>query len=51
MRLLEIIVALVVALVAFAAIKLMGLVLHIAFIGAVVGLILGFLIARAFRSA
>ncbi len=49
MRTLEIVVALIVAAIAFIALKLIGLVIHIALIGAVVGLIIGFLIARAFR--
>ncbi len=49
MRTFEIIVALIAALVVFAAIKLIGFVIHIALIGAVVGLVIGFLIARAFR--
>lgn len=51
MRLFEIIAALIVALVAFAAIKLIGLVLHIALIGAAVGLVIGFVIARMLRRA
>jgi positive regulator of sigma E activity len=49
MRTLEIIVALIFALIVFVAIKLIGLVLHIALIGAALGLIAGFLIARVFR--
>jgi hypothetical protein len=49
MRLFEIIAAVVVALVAFAAFKLIGLVLHIALIGAAMGLVLGFVIARLLR--
>jgi len=49
MRALEIVVALIVAAVAFAAVKLLGLVIHIALIAAGLGLIVGFVIARAFR--
>jgi hypothetical protein len=49
MRTLEIIIALVVAGVAFVFLKLVGIVLHIAIIGAAVGLIVGFAFARAFR--
>lgn len=49
MRLLEVIAALIVALAAFVAIKLIGLVLHIALIGAAVGLVAGFVIARMLR--
>ncbi|HEY2884651.1 MAG TPA: hypothetical protein VGJ08_05510 [Rhizomicrobium sp.] len=49
MRALEIIIAVIVAALAFVALKLIGLVIHIALIGAVVGLIIGFFIARAFR--
>jgi positive regulator of sigma E activity len=51
MRTLEIVVALIVALLAFVAIKLIGLMLHIALIGAAVGLVAGFVIARLFRSS
>lgn len=49
MRIFEIIIALIAALVVFAAVKLIGFVVHIALIGAVVGLMIGFLIARVFR--
>lgn len=49
MRALEIIVALIVAAVVFIALKLIGLVLHVALIAAAIGLVAGFLIARAFR--
>lgn len=49
MRALEIIIALIVAALAFVALKLIGLVIHIALIGAVVGLVVGFFIARASR--
>ena len=49
MHALELIAALVVALIVFVAIKLIGFVLYIALIGAVFGLIAGFLLARAFR--
>jgi hypothetical protein len=51
MRTLEIVVALVLAAIVFVAVKLIGFVLHIALIGAAVGLVVGFVIARAFRSA
>ncbi|GAA0561572.1 DUF4175 domain-containing protein [Rhizomicrobium electricum] len=49
MRILEIVAALIVALVAFVVFKLIGFVLHIALIGAAAGLIIGFLIARMVR--
>jgi len=49
MRALEIIAALILALVVFAAFKLIGVVLHIALVGAAVGLIIGFIIARMLR--
>ena len=49
MRALEIIVALIVALVAFVVVKLLGLVIHVALVAAAVGLIAGFIIARMFR--
>jgi NhaP-type Na+/H+ or K+/H+ antiporter len=49
MRALEIILALIAAAAVFVVLKLIGLVIHIALIGALVGLILGFAIARAFR--
>lgn len=49
MHALELIAALIVALVVFAAIKLIGFVLYIALIGAAVGLVAGFVLARAFR--
>lgn len=49
MRTLELMVALIVAMIAFVAIKLIGFVLHIALIAAVIGLVVGFGIARAFR--
>jgi positive regulator of sigma E activity len=51
MRVLEIIAALILALVVFAAFKLIGVVVHIALVGAAVGLVIGFIIARAFRKA
>ena len=50
MRILEIVAALVLAGVVFIGLKVIGLVIHIALIGAVIGLVLGFVIARAFRS-
>jgi Flp pilus assembly protein TadB len=49
MRALEIVAALIVAVIAFIAVKLLGLVIHVALIAAVLGLVLGFGIARAFR--
>lgn len=51
MRALEIVAALIVAAIAFIAVKLLGLVIHVALIAAALGLILGFGIARAFRRA
>src|ERR1700678_741538 len=51
MRALEIVVALIVAGVAFVAVKLIGLVLHVAIVAAVLGLIAGFVIARALRKS
>ena len=51
MRALEIVVALIVAAAAFVAVKLLGLVIHIALIAAVLGLVVGFVIARLFRRA
>jgi hypothetical protein len=50
MRTLEIIAALILAGIVFVALKAIGLVLHIALIGAAVGLVAGFLLARMFRS-
>jgi hypothetical protein len=49
MRALEIIAALIVAAIAFIAVKLLGLVIHVALIAAMLGLALGFGIARLFR--
>ncbi len=49
MRSLEITGALVAAVLVFIAMKLIGLVLHIALIAAAIGLVAGFLVARAFR--
>jgi hypothetical protein len=49
MRALEIVVALIVAAVAFVTVKLLGLVIHIALIAATLGLIVGFVIARVLR--
>jgi NhaP-type Na+/H+ or K+/H+ antiporter len=49
MRALEIVIALIVAAIAFVAVKLLGLVIYIALITAVLGLIVGFVIARALR--
>jgi hypothetical protein len=51
MRFLEILAAVVLAGVAFIAFKLIGFVLHIAIIAGVIGLVVGFFIARAFRRA
>ena len=49
MKALEVIVALIVAALVFVGLKLIGLVIHIALLGAVVGMVIGFFIARAFR--
>jgi hypothetical protein len=49
MRAFEIIAALVVAAILFVVLKLIGLVVQVAFWGAVVGLVLGFVVARMFR--
>jgi hypothetical protein len=51
MRAFEILAALVVAASAFIAVKLLGLVIHVALIAAVLGLVLGFGIARLVRRA
>jgi membrane associated rhomboid family serine protease len=50
MRTLEIIVGLMVALLAFVALKLLGLLIKFAVIAAIVGFVIGLLVARAFRS-
>lgn len=49
MRTLEVILALIFALVVFVALKLIGIVIHIALVGAAIGLVAGFLLARMFR--
>jgi len=49
MRILEIIVALIVALVAFVILKALGFVIHIALVVAAIGFVAGYLIARMFR--
>ena len=49
MRALEIIVALIVALVAFVVLKILGVVIHIALVVAAIGFVAGYLIARMFR--
>lgn len=51
MRAFEIIAALILAAVAFVAVKIMGLVIHVAVIAAVLGLISGFVLARLFRNS
>lgn len=50
MRKFEIAVAVVVALAAFVVVKLIGLVVKVALVAAVLGLVAGFVLARAFRS-
>jgi hypothetical protein len=49
MRALEIILALVFAAVVFVGLKVIGIVIHIALVGALIGLVAGFALARAFR--
>ncbi len=49
MRVLEIVVALIFALVAFAVIKAIGFVVHVALVCAAIGLVAGFLLARLLR--
>ena len=49
MQALEIVVALMLAVIVFVVAKLIGLVIHIALIAAILGLIAGFIIARALR--
>ncbi|HWD27178.1 MAG TPA: hypothetical protein VG387_08435 [Rhizomicrobium sp.] len=49
MRVLEIIVAVVLALIVFVALKIMGMLIHVALIGAAVGFVLGLVITFAFR--
>jgi positive regulator of sigma E activity len=50
MRAFELIAAVLVGLVLLVALKLIGVVIKIALIGALIGMVLGFVIARAFRS-
>jgi hypothetical protein len=50
MRTLEVGLALALAIVAFVVLKLIGLVFKFALIAALMGLVLGFAIARAFRA-
>jgi hypothetical protein len=50
MRAFELIAAILVGLVLLVALKLIGVVIKIALIGALIGMVLGFFIARAFRS-
>lgn len=50
MRILEIIVALVIGLALFIGLKVIGLVLKFAIIVTLFGMVLGFFVARAFRS-
>jgi hypothetical protein len=49
MRAFEIIAAVLVGIVLLGVLKLIGVVIKIALIGALIGMVLGFLIARAFR--
>jgi hypothetical protein len=49
MRVLEIAVALIFALVIFVVLKLLGLVIHVALVVAAIGFVAGYLIARMFR--
>ncbi|MCP5411833.1 MAG: hypothetical protein H6924_06820 [Alphaproteobacteria bacterium] len=49
MRALEIFAALILAAILFVALKLIGMMIQVAFWGAVAGLVLGFVIARMFR--
>ncbi len=49
MRALEIAAALILGLIVLVTLKLIGMVIHVAIMGALVGLVLGFAIARAFR--
>lgn len=49
MRALEVIAAVILGLLAFAVLKLIGVVIHIAVVGALIGLVAGFVIARALR--
>ena len=51
MRIIEIVGALILAAVVFVAVKLLGLVLQFAFVAAVLGFALGFIIMRSLRSA
>lgn len=50
MRAFEFIAAILIGLVLLVALKLIGVVIKIAVIGALIGMVLGFFIARAFRS-
>jgi hypothetical protein len=50
MRALEIIVAIVLALIVFVALKIMGMLIHVALIGAAVGFVIGLGVTFAFRS-
>jgi positive regulator of sigma E activity len=50
MRAFELIAAILIGLVLLIALKLIGVVIKIAVIGALIGMVLGFLVARAFRS-
>jgi hypothetical protein len=49
MRTIEIIIALLVGLVLLVALKLVGLMIQVAAIGGLIGVVAGFVIARAFR--
>ena len=50
MRAFELIAAILVGLILLVALKVIGVVIKIAVIGALIGMVLGFFIARAFRS-
>jgi hypothetical protein len=49
MRAFEITAALILAAILFIALKLIGMMIQVAFFGALAGLVLGFIIARMFR--
>jgi hypothetical protein len=51
MRFLEVLAAVIVAVAAFVAFKLIGFVLHVAIVAGIIGLVVGFFTARAFRRA
>ena len=49
MRSIEIWIALIVAVTAFVVVKLIGLVIHVAIVAGLLGLVAGFVLARALR--